>query len=62
MGAWWACGGSRRAACAALCCWTVWPGGRRYQFKAADQQKKVGNLSGGERNRLHLAKTLKQVG
>jgi len=29
-----------------------------FQFKGPDQQKKVGNLSGGERNRLHLAKTL----
>ena len=28
-------------------------------FKGADQQKKVGLLSGGERNRVHLAKTLK---
>jgi ATP-binding cassette ChvD family protein len=31
-------------------------------FKGADQQKKVGNLSGGERNRLHLAKLLKSGG
>ncbi len=30
----------------------------RYNFKGADQQKIVGNLSGGERGRLHLAKTL----
>ncbi len=30
----------------------------RFNFKGADQQKKVGNLSGGERGRLHLAKTL----
>ena len=29
-----------------------------FQFKGPDQQKKVGTLSGGERNRLHLAKTL----
>jgi energy-dependent translational throttle protein EttA len=29
-----------------------------FNFKGPDQQKKVGNLSGGERNRLHLAKTL----
>ena len=30
----------------------------RFNFKGADQQKKVGNLSGGERGRLHMAKTL----
>ena len=30
----------------------------RFNFKGQDQQKKVGNLSGGERGRLHLAKTL----
>jgi ATPase subunit of ABC transporter with duplicated ATPase domains len=29
-----------------------------FNFKGADQQKKVGQLSGGERNRVHLAKTL----
>ena len=29
-----------------------------FNFKGTDQQKKVGDLSGGERNRLHLAKTL----
>jgi sulfate-transporting ATPase len=29
-----------------------------FNFKGSDQQKKVGQLSGGERNRLHLAKTL----
>ncbi|HEV7389147.1 MAG TPA: energy-dependent translational throttle protein EttA [Gemmatimonadaceae bacterium] len=31
-------------------------------FKGADQQKKVGDLSGGERNRLHLSKLLKSGG
>ncbi len=30
-----------------------------FNFKGGDQQKKVGNLSGGERNRVHLAKMLK---
>jgi ATP-binding cassette ChvD family protein len=30
-----------------------------FNFKGADQQKKVGSLSGGERNRVHLAKMLK---
>ena len=30
----------------------------RFNFKGSDQQKNVGNLSGGERGRLHLAKTL----
>jgi len=30
-----------------------------FNFKGADQQKKVGALSGGERNRVHLAKMLK---
>ncbi len=33
-----------------------------FNFKGADQQKKVGLLSGGERNRVHLAKLLKQGG
>ena len=32
----------------------------RFNFKGGDQQKRVGDLSGGERNRLHLAKLLKQ--
>ena len=31
----------------------------RFNFKGADQQKKIGQLSGGERNRVHLAKLLK---
>jgi ATPase subunit of ABC transporter with duplicated ATPase domains len=33
-----------------------------FNFKGSDQQKKVGNLSGGERNRVHLAKTLRRGG
>ncbi len=33
-----------------------------YNFKGADQQKLVANLSGGEMNRLHLARTLKRGG
>ena len=32
----------------------------RFNFKGSDQQKKVGALSGGERNRVHLAKLLRQ--
>ncbi|AYA37782.1 energy-dependent translational throttle protein EttA [Hymenobacter oligotrophus] len=31
-----------------------------FNFRGGDQEKKVGNLSGGERNRVHLATTLKQ--
>ena len=31
-----------------------------FNFKGSDQQKKVGDLSGGERNRVHLAKVLKE--
>ena len=33
-----------------------------FNFKGPDQQKKVGDLSGGEMNRLHLARTLKRGG
>ncbi|EFK95643.1 ABC transporter ATP-binding protein [sediment metagenome] len=33
-----------------------------FGFKGADQQKRVGDLSGGERNRVHLAKLLKRGG
>jgi ATP-binding cassette ChvD family protein len=33
-----------------------------FNFKGGDQQKKVGQLSGGERNRVHLAKTLAEGG
>ena len=40
--------------------------GRAYEasfnFKGSDQQKRVGDLSGGERNRVHLAKMLKKAG
>jgi sulfate-transporting ATPase len=32
----------------------------RFNFKGSDQQKRVGELSGGERNRLQLAKILQQ--
>ena len=35
------------------------PTSSAFNFKGADQQKKVGQLSGGERNRVHLAKLLK---
>jgi ATPase subunit of ABC transporter with duplicated ATPase domains len=31
----------------------------QFNFRGADQQKPVGDLSGGERNRVHLARTLK---
>jgi sulfate-transporting ATPase len=34
----------------------------RFNFKGSDQQKKVGELSGGERNRVHLAKLLRRGG
>jgi sulfate-transporting ATPase len=33
-----------------------------FNFKGSDQQKKVGTLSGGERNRVHLAKLLRRGG
>ncbi len=33
-----------------------------FNFKGSDQQKRVKDLSGGERNRVHLAKTLKEGG
>ncbi|HBM05078.1 MAG TPA: energy-dependent translational throttle protein EttA, partial [Erythrobacter sp.] len=33
-----------------------------FNFKGADQQKNVGKLSGGERNRVHMAKMLKEGG
>jgi ATPase subunit of ABC transporter with duplicated ATPase domains len=34
----------------------------RFNFKGSDQQKKIGDLSGGERNRVHLAKVLRSGG
>jgi len=34
----------------------------RFNFKGSEQQKRVGQLSGGERNRVHLAKTLRKGG
>lgn len=34
----------------------------RFNFKGNDQQKRIGELSGGERNRVHLAKTLRSGG
>ena len=34
----------------------------RFNFRGQDQQKKIGQLSGGERNRVHLAKTLRAGG
>jgi sulfate-transporting ATPase len=34
----------------------------RFNFRGADQQKRVGELSGGERNRVHLAKVLRSGG
>ena len=47
-------GGKREIPSRAYCGW--------FNFKGADQQKKVGLLSGGERNRVHLAKLLKEGG
>jgi sulfate-transporting ATPase len=46
--------GKREVASRAYCAW--------FGFKGSDQQKKVGTLSGGERNRVHLAKLLKEGG
>ena len=43
--------GTREVNSRAYCGW--------FNFKGPDQQKKVGQLSGGERNRVHLAKMLK---
>ena len=47
-------GDKREVPAAPMCGW--------FNFKGADQQKKVGLLSGGERNRVHLAKMLKEGG
>jgi len=46
--------GKREVASRAYCAW--------FGFKGSDQQKRVGSLSGGERNRVHLAKLLKEGG
>jgi energy-dependent translational throttle protein EttA len=46
--------GKRELASRAYCSW--------FGFKGSDQQKRVGSLSGGERNRVHLAKLLKAGG
>jgi sulfate-transporting ATPase len=46
--------GTRQVASRAYAAW--------FNFKGADQQKRVGDLSGGERNRLHLAKVLRTGG
>jgi ATP-binding cassette ChvD family protein len=46
--------GTRTVNSRAYCGW--------FGFKGSDQQKKVGTMSGGERNRLHLAKLLKSGG
>ena len=47
-------GGKKEVPSRAYCGW--------FNFKGPDQQKKVGLLSGGERNRVHLAKLLKEGG
>jgi ATP-binding cassette ChvD family protein len=47
-------GGKKEIPSRAYCGW--------FNFKGGDQQKKVGMLSGGERNRVHLAKLLKEGG
>ncbi len=46
--------GKREVSSRAYCGW--------FNFRGSDQQKKVGGLSGGERNRVHLAKLLKEGG
>ncbi len=46
--------GKREVASRAYCSW--------FGFKGSDQQKKIGTLSGGERNRVHLAKLLRTGG
>jgi ATPase subunit of ABC transporter with duplicated ATPase domains len=46
--------GKREVSSRAYCGW--------FNFRGSDQQKKVGSLSGGERNRVHLAKLLKEGG
>jgi energy-dependent translational throttle protein EttA len=46
--------GKREVASRAYCSW--------FGFRGSDQQKSVGTLSGGERNRVHLAKLLKEGG
>jgi ATPase subunit of ABC transporter with duplicated ATPase domains len=46
--------GAREIASRAYCSW--------FGFKGSDQQKKLGTMSGGERNRVHLAKLLKEGG
>jgi len=46
--------GKREVNARAYCSW--------FNFRGSDQQKKVGGLSGGERNRVHLAKLLKEGG